>query len=74
MTAWFHKQCLLDCNIKSPKRNEDFICPKCQKPPTVPLHHSKYVNTCTSDNFLTVPLLHCLQNKTFLVQVHLNWL
>ena len=33
---WFHKHCLCVCGIKPPKRTQDFICPNCTIPPTVP--------------------------------------
>jgi len=38
-------------------------------PTTIPWKHPLYVNTCTSDNFLTILLLHCQQNPSFLDQL-----
>ena len=66
---WFHKHCLHVCGIKPPKRTQDFICPNCTIPPTVPWSHPKYVNTCTSDNVLTIIILHCLQHHKFLENI-----
>lgn len=62
---WFHKYCLRTCELQPPKKTQDFICPMCKKPATVLWHHPKYTNTCTSDNFLTITLLYCQQQNTF---------
>lgn len=62
---WFHMYCLKLCNIKPPTKRQDFICPQCVMPCTIPWEHRKYVNTCTSDNILTMLLLHCQQNQQF---------
>lgn len=62
---WFHNHCLRACGIPVPKRTQDFLCPFCKKPLTVPWGHSMYTNTCTSDNFLTILLLHSQQNVNF---------
>lgn len=58
---WFHAYCLKLCNIKPATKRQDFICPHCVLPQTIPWEHHKYVNTCTSDNVLTILLLHCQQ-------------
>ena len=63
---WFHKYCLLACHIPIPKRKSDFLCKGCEIPETVPWNHENFVNTCTSDNFLTILLLHCKQYECFL--------
>ena len=44
----------------------DFVCPTCQIPSTIPWAHSNYTNTCTSDNILTILLLHCHEIPTFI--------
>ena len=69
---WFHKYCLKICGIKLPKRNDDFLCPDCSLPATIPWRHPYYINTCTSDNFLTIMLLHCRQNQDFLNKLNLS--
>ena len=61
---WFHKHCLHVCGIKPPKRTQDFICPNCTIPPTVPWSHPKYVK-----NVLTIIILHCLQHHKFLENI-----
>ena len=66
---WFHKYCLSSCGINPPKKTHDFICPDCKIPPTIPWTHSKYTNTCTSDNFFTILLLHCYQHSGFLEKI-----
>ena len=63
---WFHKYCLRICGITPPKRTHDFICQDCRIPSTIPWSHPLYVNTCTSDNILTIILLHCKQCNGFL--------
>ena len=63
---WFHHFCLRKCDFKVPKRTHDFVCPKCQIPSTIPWAHSNYTNTCTSDNILTILLLHCHEIPTFI--------
>ena len=63
---WFHKCCLVECHIPIPKRKSDFLCKNCEIPETPQWTHEKFVNTCTSDNFLTVLLLHCKQYERFL--------
>lgn len=63
---WFHGCCLSYCNIKVPKRNDVNICPDCEVPDTITWQHHQFINTCTSDNFLTITLLHCQQNHQFL--------
>ena len=63
---WFHKCCLVECHIPIPKRKSDFLCKTCEIPETLQWKHEKFVNTCTSDNFLTVLLLHCKQYEGFL--------
>ena len=62
---WFHKYCLLSHNLTYPKKTHDFICPNCKLPPTIPWVHPKYINTCTSDNVLSILLLHCHQYPQF---------
>ena len=69
---WFHKYCLTVCGIKLPKRNDDFLCPDCSIPATVPWRHPFYVNTCTSDNFLTIMLLYCRQNQEFINKLNIS--
>lgn len=64
--SWFHKGCLAKLDIQPPKRNAEFICSKCSVPATIPWQHSEFTNTCTSDNFLTILLLHCNQHPMFL--------
>ena len=39
---------------------------------TISWHHEMYVNTCTSDNFLTILLLHCHEHKELLNNIGLN--
>ena len=63
---WFHIYCLQACGITPPKRQHDFVCPECATPPTISWNHNKYTNTCTSDNILTVILLHSQQYANFL--------
>ena len=63
---WFHKYCLITCGITIPKRNADFICNGCSVPESLPWSHDEFTNTCTSDNFLSILLLHCKQYKSFL--------
>jgi len=63
---WFHKYCLTACGITIPKRNAEFICKACSVPQTLPWDHDEFINTCTSDNFLTILLLHYKQYKSFL--------
>ena len=62
---WFHRFCLTKCNIPIPKRNAEFICKTCTIPESLPWRHDKFINTCTSDNFLTLLLLHCKQYEAF---------
>lgn len=69
---WYHLFCLSHCGVTSPKRGHDFLCPNCALPPTVPWTHPKYTNTCTSDNFLTILLLACLNNKNFINEIGLS--
>ena len=69
---WYHNHCLHVCGIPVPKRTHDFFCPKCYLPPTIPWMHSKYTNTCTSDNFLTTLLLYSSQNSMFLTMFGLS--
>lgn len=69
---WFHKYCLAVCGIRFPKRTDDFLCPDCSLPATIPWRHPFYVNTCTSDNFLTIMLLYCRQNQDFLNKLNLS--
>ena len=64
--GWFHKYCLRACNIRVPKRTEDFLCPLCKTPNTIPWSHPVYTNTCTSDNFMTILLVHAQTNSNFL--------
>ena len=63
---WFHKYCLTACGIDIPKRNADFICNPYTVPESLQWIQEKFTNTCTSDNFLTILLLHCKQHKSFL--------
>ena len=56
---WFHNHCLSQCDVIIPKRNHDLLCSKCKIPATIPWIHSNYVNTCTSDNLLTITLMYC---------------
>ena len=63
---WFHTYCLKLCNIKPATKRQDFICPSCVMPRTIPWKHHKYINTCTSDNIVNMLLLHCQQNPHFL--------
>ena len=44
----------------------DWVCPNCKIPATISWHHETYTNTCTSDNILTILLLHCHQHGEFL--------
>ena len=69
---WFHVFCLSKCKITPPKRTHDFLCPFCQIPPTVPWTHPVYTNTCTSDNFLMIVLLTCLQVESFFENIGTN--
>ena len=64
--------CFKLCGIKILKRNDDFICSDCSLPTTIPWIHPFYINTCTSDNFLTIVLLYCHQNPDFLNKLNLN--
>ncbi len=41
--------------------SHDFLCPGCKIPATIPWIHQKYINTCTSDNILTILLMYCHQ-------------
>lgn len=63
---WYHKHCLKTCNVRIPGRFEDFICSYCKIPSTIQWSHNEYTDTCTSDNILTIFLLHCKQNPNFL--------
>ena len=64
---WYHKCCLAACHIPIPKRKADYLCKNCEIPATVQRNHDGFINTCTSDNFLTVLLLHCKQYDNFLL-------
>ncbi len=64
--GWFHHYCLSMYHVDVPKISQDFICPNCKIPPTIPWHNRKYRNTCTSDNFLNTILIHSMQNPKFL--------
>ena len=64
---WYHKCCLTACQIPIPKRKADYLCKNCEIPTTVQWDHEGFINTCTSDNFLTVLLLHCKQYDEFLL-------
>ncbi len=66
---WFHSFCLSHCNIALPKRSQDYACPYCRVPKTIPWKHFKYTNTCTSDNFLNIIHLTCLQDDSFLGKI-----
>ena len=63
---WFHKACLVKLNVSLPKRQEEFVCSRCTIPTTLQWSHSNFTNTCTSDNFLTILMLHCQQHPQFL--------
>lgn len=78
---WYHYHCLTICKISKPKiRGESnsptaklfvyncfFVCPNCKIPDTIQWGRT-YFNTCTSDNILTILLLHCHENPTFIHQ------
>ena len=57
---------LVKVGERVPKRNDDWVCPNCTIPATISWHHETYTNTCTSDNILTILLLHCRQHGEFL--------
>ena len=63
---WFHKYCLTACGIVIPKRNADFVCNAYSKPELLQWKHDEFTNTCTSDNFLTLLLLHYKQYRSIL--------
>ena len=62
----FHNYCLAKVGEKVPKRNHDWLCPNCKIPATVSWHHETFINTCSSDNILTILLLHCRQHRELL--------
>ena len=64
---WYHKCCLAACHIPILKRKMDYLCKNCEIPVTIQWNHEGFINTCTSDNFLTVLLLHCKQFDGFLL-------
>ena len=64
---WYHKCCLAACHIPIPKRKADYLCKNCEIPATVQWNHDGFINTCTSDNFLIILLLHCKQYNEFLL-------
>ena len=55
---WFHLFCLSHCNVTLSKRSQDHVCP-----------YARFLgntsNTCTSDNFVTILSLPCLQYNRF---------
>ena len=55
---WFHKYCLIACGIVIPKQNAYLVCNACSIPESLQWKHDEFTNTCTSDNFLTLLLLH----------------
>ena len=69
---WFHKYCLSLCHLQLPKRNQDYVCPGCKNPKTIPWIHPNYTNTCTSDNILTILLVYCQQYRDFLKSFNSN--
>ena len=64
---WYRKYCLRAHGITPPGRKTDYICPECEIPNTLSWHHDQFINTCTSDNFLTILLLYLRQHPQFLL-------
>ena len=58
---------LAACHIPIPKHKVDYLSMNCEIPATIQWNHEGFNNTCTSDNFLTVLLLHCKQYDKFLL-------
>lgn len=54
--------------VVAPKRKTDFICCEYEVPESLKWGHEKYMNTCTSDNFLTILLLYCKQHPQFICE------
>ena len=63
---WYHKYCLKYCGVKVPGRFDDFVCFQCDLPDTVPWATQGFTDTCTTDNFFSILLLHCLQHPEFI--------
>lgn len=66
---WFHKYCLKYCHVKLPGRYDDFLCFQCELLDTVPWHNQAFTDTCTTDNFFSILLLHCLQHPSFMTLI-----
>ena len=66
---WFHKYCLSLCHLQLPKRNQDFVCPGCKNPKTIPWIHPNYTNTvsgyCGQSTFPFFKTLKTLQKLHF---------
>ena len=66
---WFHMQCLKYCGVMVPGRFDDYLCFQCELPDTVPWYNQGFTDTCTTDNFLSILLLHCLQHSSFMTLI-----
>ena len=59
---WYHKARLVKLNVSLLKCQEEFVCSQYTIPTMLKWSHSDFTNACTSDNFLTILMLHCQQH------------
>jgi hypothetical protein len=63
----------LTCGIDAPKRNQDFACPSCTIPATIQWQNDHYINTCTSDNIMTIIHVYCQEHDNFLKYIVIGY-